>query len=58
MIDVHGRKVVRVNDVELFSNPINSHIIFDVLAVDVGARAEQSGVSPRDSSRPSRFAPC
>ena len=38
IIDVHGRKVVRVNDVELFSNPINSHIIFDVLAVDVGAR--------------------
>ncbi|MBS1819766.1 MAG: magnesium transporter [Acidobacteria bacterium] len=38
IIDVHGRKVVRVNDVELFSNPVNSHIILDVLAVDVGAR--------------------
>lgn len=38
IIDVHGRKVVRVNDVELYSNPINSHIVLDVLAVDVGAR--------------------
>ena len=38
IIDVHGRKVVRVNDVELFSNPINSHIVLDILAVDVGAR--------------------
>ena len=38
IIDVHGRKVVRVNDVEMFSNPVNAHIILDVLAVDVGAR--------------------
>jgi CBS domain-containing protein/sporulation protein YlmC with PRC-barrel domain len=38
IIDVHGRKVVRVNDVELYSNPINSHVVLDVLAVDVGAR--------------------
>ncbi|MGE3959153.1 MAG: CBS domain-containing protein [Vicinamibacterales bacterium] len=38
IIDVHGRKVVRVNDVELFSNPIVGGINFDVLAVDVGAR--------------------
>jgi CBS domain-containing protein len=38
IIDVHGRKVVRVNDVELYSNPVNSHISLDVLAVDVGAR--------------------
>lgn len=38
IIDVHGRKVVRVNDVELYSNPLNSHISLDVLAVDVGAR--------------------
>jgi magnesium transporter len=38
IIDVHGRKVVRVNDVELFSNPVNSHIALDILAVDVGAR--------------------
>lgn len=38
IIDVHGRKVVRVNDVELYSNPTDSHIALDVLAVDVGAR--------------------
>jgi magnesium transporter len=38
IIDVYGRKVVRVNDVELYSNPVNSHIDLDVLAVDVGAR--------------------
>lgn len=38
IIDVHGRKVVRVNDVELYSNPLDSHIVLDVLAVDVGAR--------------------
>lgn len=38
IIDVHGRKVVRVNDVELFSNPLDTHILFDVVAVDVGAR--------------------
>ncbi|MGC4083344.1 MAG: CBS domain-containing protein [Vicinamibacterales bacterium] len=38
IIDVHGRKVVRVNDVELFSNPVDDRILLDVLAVDVGAR--------------------
>jgi magnesium transporter len=38
IIDVHGRKVVRVNDVELDSTPINSHILLNVVAVDVGAR--------------------
>lgn len=38
IIDVHGRKVVRVNDVEFFSNPVDSHIVLDVLSVDVGAR--------------------
>lgn len=38
IIDVHGRKVVRVNDVELYSNPVNNHVVLDVLAVDVGAR--------------------
>jgi magnesium transporter len=38
IIDVHGRKVVRVNDVELESTPINSHLLMDVVAVDVGAR--------------------
>jgi magnesium transporter len=38
IIDVHGRKVVRVNDVEIDATPINSHLTLDVLAVDVGAR--------------------
>jgi magnesium transporter len=38
IIDIHGRKVVRVNDVELESTPINSHLLIDVVAVDVGAR--------------------
>jgi magnesium transporter len=38
IIDVHGRKVVRVNDVELECTPINSHVLLDVVAVDVGAR--------------------
>jgi CBS domain-containing protein/sporulation protein YlmC with PRC-barrel domain len=38
IIDVHGRKVVRVNDVELDSTPVNSHVVLSVRAVDVGAR--------------------
>ena len=35
---MHGRKVVRVNDVELESTPVNSHVVLNVVAVDVGAR--------------------
>lgn len=38
IIDVHGRKVVRVNDVEIDSAPLNSHVSLNVVAVDVGAR--------------------
>jgi magnesium transporter len=38
IIDIHGRKVVRVNDVELESTPISTHLSIDVVAVDVGAR--------------------
>ena len=38
IIDIHGRKVVRVNDVELESIPINSHLLLNIVAVDVGAR--------------------
>src|SRR3954462_12347340 len=34
IIDVHGRKVVRVNDVELDSTPVNSHVSLSVIAVD------------------------
>ena len=38
IIDVHGRKVVRVNDIEIDSTPLNSHVALTVVAVDVGAR--------------------
>ena len=38
IIDVHGRKVVRVNDVEIESTPVNSHLLLSVVSVDVGAR--------------------
>ncbi len=38
IIDVHGRKVVRVNDVEIDSSLTNSHVLLDVVSVDVGAR--------------------
>jgi magnesium transporter len=38
IIDVHGRKVVRVNDVELDSTPLNSHVALTIVSVDVGAR--------------------
>jgi magnesium transporter len=38
IIDVHGRKVVRVNDVEMECTPVNGHVLLDVVAVDVGAR--------------------
>ena len=38
IIDVHGRKVVRVNDVDLDATPVNSHIALTVVSVDVGAR--------------------
>src|SRR5262245_14907527 len=38
IIDVLGRKVVRVNDVEIDSTPANGHVQLSVLSVDVGAR--------------------
>jgi magnesium transporter len=38
IIDVHGRKVVRVNDVEIESTPTNGHVLLNIVAVDVGAR--------------------
>ena len=38
IIDVLGRKVVRVNDVELDATPVNSHLSLSVLSVEVGAR--------------------
>jgi magnesium transporter len=38
IIDVHGRKVVRVNDVELYCDLGNRHPVLRVGSVDVGAR--------------------
>src|SRR5688500_18506613 len=38
IIDVHGRKVVRVNDVEIESTPVNGRVLLSVVSVDVGAR--------------------
>jgi magnesium transporter len=38
IIDVHGRKVVRVNDVDLRQEPTNHHIALKMEAVDIGAR--------------------
>jgi magnesium transporter len=51
IIDVHGRKVVRVTDVEMDAAPANGHLSLHVVAVDVGARAAirrlSTGVIPR-----------
>lgn len=38
VIDVHGRKVVRVNDVDLHEENVENRIILKVGAVDVGVR--------------------
>lgn len=38
IIDVHGRKVVRVNDVDLHPESSNGHVQLKVGSVDVGAR--------------------
>ena len=38
IIDVHGRKVVRVNDIDLHQDLLNHHVVLKVGAVDVGAR--------------------
>jgi len=38
IIDVHGRKVVRVNDVELFKDSNNKQPVLRVINVDIGAR--------------------
>ena len=38
IIDVHGRKVVRVNDVDLQHDTSNGHPLLRVSAVDIGAR--------------------
>jgi CBS domain-containing protein/sporulation protein YlmC with PRC-barrel domain len=38
IIDVHGRKVVRVNDVDLHQDLVNKHLVLKVGGVDVGPR--------------------
>jgi sporulation protein YlmC with PRC-barrel domain/CBS domain-containing protein len=38
IIDVHGRKVVRVNDIDIHEELGHDHIVLKVGAVDVGAR--------------------
>lgn len=38
IIDVHGRKVVRVNDVDLNQETSNHHPVLKVSSVDIGAR--------------------
>src|SRR5438874_6194337 len=38
IIDVYGRKVVRVNDADILLEPVNGHLLLKVAAVDVGTR--------------------
>jgi magnesium transporter len=38
IIDINGRKVVRVNDVELQPEALNEHVLLKIGAVDVGVR--------------------
>jgi magnesium transporter len=56
IIDVHGRKVVRVNDVDIHEESTNGNIILKIGAVDVGARGAMrrllKGVVPAGVLRP------
>ncbi|MGA2902959.1 MAG: CBS domain-containing protein [Candidatus Korobacteraceae bacterium] len=56
IIDVHGRKVVRVNDVDIHEESSNGHIVLKIGAVDVGARGAirrlLRGVIPAGALRP------
>ena len=38
VIDVHGRKVVRVNDIDLYRDTQDDHTVLKIASVDVGAR--------------------
>jgi magnesium transporter len=55
IIDVHGRKVVRVNDVDIHEELGRDHIILKLSAVDVGARGAMrrllKGVVPASALR-------
>ncbi len=56
IIDVHGRKVVRVNDVDLHQESSNHHLALKMAAVDVGARGAVrrllKGLVPMAALRP------
>ena len=56
IIDVHGRKVVRVNDVDLHPETSNGHIQLKIGSVDVGARGAVrrllKGVVPMAALKP------
>jgi len=56
IIDVHGRKVVRVNDVAIHEELGHDHIVLKLSAVDVGARGAirrlLKGVVPTAALRP------
>ncbi len=56
IIDVHGRKVVRVNDVDIHEERGNGHLILKIGAVDVGARGAMrrllKGIVPAAALRP------
>jgi magnesium transporter len=55
IIDIHGRKVVRVNDVDIHEDSSNGHILLKIGAVDVGARGAMrrllKGVIPSGALR-------
>ena len=55
IIDVQGRKVVRVNDVELDAHPEAERLLLSVRAVDVGTRGAlrrlAAGIIPRHTLR-------
>jgi magnesium transporter len=55
IIDVHGRKVVRVNDADIALEPQNGHLIFKLTGVDVGPRGIVRrllrGLVPREALR-------
>ncbi len=56
IIDVHGRKVVRVNDIDLHEEVGHEHVVLKLAAVDVGARGAirrlLKGVVPLAALRP------
>lgn len=56
IIDVYGRKVVRVNDVELHPENAGGHVVLKVGSVDVGARGAirrlLKGVVPMGALKP------